>query len=236
MKICPMDKDFVLFRCVHFGPLSPSNIEKIDRNIKEIKGVPKEQFDRNKKFFTRLIDTYGTCGMLAKEGDSVVAHARFYPKVICDRFQFCCQVPENAISQQMVEMDLPAIENPAERILTIACFLVHKDYRGQGLTHALLDGILEWARSNNWKAVRAVACPGNYWLASHICMLMLRTYVKHGFKEVKTVSMPEVTKYLIETREGKLGAEIKEEFEEFYAGEDLSKLAVLHEVERNLEI
>ncbi len=35
MKICPMDKDFILFRCLHNGPLSPSNIEAKSMNIKE---------------------------------------------------------------------------------------------------------------------------------------------------------------------------------------------------------
>ena len=46
MKICPMDKDFILFRCLHNGPLSPSNIETKSMNIAR---VSVKQLDRNKK-------------------------------------------------------------------------------------------------------------------------------------------------------------------------------------------
>jgi len=235
MKICPMDKDFILWRCVHSGRLSPSNIEKMSVNVQ---GLAKEQLDRNKEFLGRCIDTYGSCAMLAIEGDNVVAHARFYPQIICDQCHFCCQDPTYAISQQMVERDLPPIENPPDRILRIDCILVHKDYRGRGLSHALIDGILEWARAHDWRAVRAWASPDNYWLACQICAPMLRTYTKHGFQKAKTAPSSEITDLirdlLMKIRDGKLGIENKKEFEEFCGGQNLSNLAVLHEVERRL--
>jgi ribosomal protein S18 acetylase RimI-like enzyme len=234
MKICPMDKAFILFRCVHFGPLGLSNIEKMSMNVP---GLSEEQFDRNKKFLARLIDIYGSCAMLAIEGDLVVGHARFYPQIIFDlagQRHICCQEPRFAVTQQMVEMELATIENPANRILRIHCWLVHKDYRGWGLSHALLDGILEWAQSHNWKVVRASAAPDNYWVASQACAPMLRTYIKHGFQKIKTVPSPEVEEILMKFQEGKLGIKGKKEFEKFCAGEDLSKLAVFHEVECRL--
>ena len=81
MKICPMDKSFILFRCLHFEPLCPLNIEKMSMNGLYIS---QEQFDRNKNFLAQLIDAYGSCAMLAMEGDLVVGHARFYPQLICD--------------------------------------------------------------------------------------------------------------------------------------------------------
>ena len=110
MKICPMNKDFILFRCLHDGLLNPSNIEAKSMNIERL---PREQLDRNKKFLARLIDTYGSCAMLAMEGDSVVAHARFYPQIIYNQFNFCCQDPNYAITQEMVKMKLPPLANPA---------------------------------------------------------------------------------------------------------------------------
>jgi len=236
MKICPMDKSFLLFRCVHFGPLGPSNIEKMPVNIPDL---TKGQLERNRQFFARITEAYGACAMLAMEGDLVVGHARFYPQMICDQCQFCCQDPKYGITQQMVEMDLPAIENPVDRILRIDCFLVHKDYRGRGLSHALLDGIVEWARAHDWKVVRAWASGDNYWVASQICTPMLRTYTRHGFQKARTFPASEfpsseARKLLVQIREGKLGAERKKEFEAFCGGEDLSELALLHEVERRL--
>jgi GNAT superfamily N-acetyltransferase len=172
MKLCPMNKDFILFCCLHCGLLSPSSIE-------EKCSLPKGQSNRNKKLLARLIDTYGSCAMLAMEGDSVVAHARFYPETIYNQFKFCCQDPNHAITQEMVEMKLPPLANPAERILRITCFLVHEDYRGQGLSHKLIDAILEWAKNNAWKSVRCFAYPDNYWLSSETSIYWnLRLFMK----------------------------------------------------------
>jgi len=235
MKIRPMDKSFVLYRCVHFGSLSPSNIETVPHDIP---GLPEGQFDRNEQFLTRMIDAYGSCGMLAMDGDLVVGHVRFYPQIICDQHKFCCQEATYTITQEMVEMDLPKIENPADRILRIDCFLVHEDYRGRGLSHALLDGLLDWARTHDWPVLRAWASPDNFWLASQICAPMLRTYLKHGFQKVETAPSSEIRDLirdlLMKIRDGKLGIEKKKEFQKFCGGQDLSDLAVYHEVERRL--
>ncbi|MDP2898445.1 MAG: GNAT family N-acetyltransferase [bacterium] len=235
MNIRAMDKDFVLFRCVHWGPLSPSNIETAPANIP---GLLEGQFERNRRFLTRVIDAYGSCGMLAMDREFVVGHVRFYPQAICDQHRFCCQDPNNAIKQEMVEMNLPKIENPAKRILRIDCILVHEDYRGRGLSHALLDGVLEWAREHNWTAVRAWASPDNYWLASQICAPMLRTYLKHGFEKAETAPSSEIRDLirdlLTKIRDGEMGAEKKKEFQQFCGGQDLSEIATYYEVERQL--
>ena len=224
MKICPMDKDFILFRCLHNGLVSPSNIESL----------PREQLDRNKKFLTRLVDAYASCAMLAWEDDYVVAHARFYPQMIYDRFKFCCHDPTYAITQEIAEMELPPLTNPAERILRITCFFVHRDYRGQGLSHKLIDAIIKWAKNNNWKSIRCYAYQDNYWLASEMCTPMLSTYSKHGFKKIGIVTLPEVKDFLQQMKNGELGAEKKQEFEKFCGDEDLSELADLYEIERQL--
>ena len=231
MIIRPMDKDFILFQCLHCGPLSPSNIGTKSRN-KE--GISEEQFERNKKFLTRIVDAYGSCAMLAIEDNSVVAHARFYPQILLDQVDFCCHDSKYAITQEMVEMDLPAIENPADRILKIDCFLVNEKYRGQGLSHALIEGILEWAQSHDWKTVRGFAASDNYWVASQICAPMLSTFIKHSFKKADTVSFPEVRELLQNIQEGKSGKKKKKEFEKFCGGKDLSELALYYEVERRL--
>ena len=231
MNICPMDKDFILYRCLHDGPLSPSNIETKSMNIGSL---TREQLDRNKKFLTRLVNAYGSCAMLAWEDDYVVAHARFYPQIIYDRFKICCHGPNYAITQEIEEMELPPLKNQAERILRITCFFVHKDYRGQGLSHKLIDAILKWAKNNNWKSVRCFAYQDNYWLASEMCTPMLRAYSKHGFKKIGIVTLPEVKDFLQQMKNGELGVEKKKEFEKFCGDKDLSELVDLFEMERQL--
>ena len=227
MQLCPMNKDFILFCCLHCGLLSPSSIE-------EKCSLPKGQSNRNKELLARLIDTYGSCAMLAMEGDSVVAHARFYPQIVYDQFNFCCQDPNHAITQEMVEMKLPPLANPAERVLTIACFFVHKDYRGQGLSHKLIDGIVEWGKNHAWKSIRCVAYQDNYWLSSEMCTPMLRTYGKHGFRKIGTVVIPEAKDLVQQMQEGALGAERKKELEKFCGNKDLSEFATFYEIERQL--
>ena len=223
-----MNKDFILFCCLHGGPLSPSTID-------EICSLPKEQSNRNKKFFTRLIDTYGSCAMLAMEGDSVVAHARFYPEIIYNEFKFlCCHDPSYAITQEMVGMKLSPLVNPTERILRISCMFVHKDYRGKGLSHKLIDAILEWAKNNAWECVRSYAYLDNYWLSSDMCVPILRTYQKHGFRVLSTVMIPEAKDLLKQMKNGELGAEKKKKFEELCGDKDLSEFATFYEIERKL--
>lgn len=227
-----MDKSFNLFRCIHVGPLSPSNIEKIS-----MKGLSKEQLDRNKKFLARLTDTYGSCAMLAVENGFVVAHARFYPQIIFElagKKPICLQEPNFAPTQQMVETVPPEMDNITDRTLGVHCWHVHKDYRSQGLGHALLDGILEWAQNHEWKVVKASAASDNYWVSSQACTLMLHTFIKRGFQNLKTVPAPELKKRLMKFQKGEFGIEGKREFEKFCGEEDLSKLAVYYEVECQL--
>ena len=226
-----MSKDFILFRCLHDGPLSHSNIEAKSMNIGRLS---KEQLERNKKLLTRLIDDYGSCAMLAMEGDSVIAHARFYPQIVYNRFEFCCHDPKHIITQEMVEMDLPPLTNPTERILRITCFFVHKDYRGQGLSHKLINATLEWAKNNGWKSVRCFAYQDSYWLASEMCTPMLSTYSKHGFKKIGTVKIPEARDLLQQMKNGELGDEKKKKIEESCYNKNLSEFTTFYEVERQL--
>ena len=223
-----MNKDFILLCCLHCGLLSPSTIDKKC-------SLQKEQLNRNKKFLTRLIDTYGSCAMLAMEGDSVVAHARFYPEIIYNQFKFlCCQDPDYAITQEMVRMKLPPLTNPTERMLRINCFLVHQDYRGRGLSHKLIDAILEWAKNNAWKSVRAFAYQDNYLLSSEMCTPMLRTYRKHGFRKTGMVPIPETKDLLQQMKNGELGPERKKEFDKYCGNKDISEFTTFYEIERQL--
>ncbi len=234
MKISPMDKSFILYRCIHCGPLSPTNIEKMSTGIPSL---PKEQLDRNKLFMIRLIDMYKSCAMLAIENGYVVGHVRFYPQIVFDRTRrkgICCQDPNASITQQMLETDFPAKENLSDRTLGIHCWLVHKDYRGQGLSHALLENLLEWARNNDWNVIKASASYDNHWISSQACALMLRTYMKYGFQKIKTLPSPELEERLIQFKEGKFGDKGKKEYNKFCAGKDLCELAVNHEVEIRL--
>jgi GNAT superfamily N-acetyltransferase len=131
-------------------------------------------------------------------------------------------------------MKLPPLGNPAERILRITCFFVHKDYQGQGLSHKLIDAVLKWAKSNAWKSVRSLAYPDSYWLSSEMCTPMLRTHGKHGFRVIGTVMIPEAKDLLQRMKTGEFGSERRKEVEKLCSDKDLSEFATFYEMERRL--
>jgi GNAT superfamily N-acetyltransferase len=111
---------------------------------------------------------------------------------------------------------------------------IPKDYRGQGLSHKLIDAILEWAKANKWKSVRSLAYPDNYWLSSEMCTPMLRTYSKHGFQTIGTVMIPEAKDLLQQMKNGEFGAERKIKVEKYCGNKDLSEFVTFYELERQL--
>jgi GNAT superfamily N-acetyltransferase len=235
MKIVPMDKKFVLYRCLHAGLLSPSNIELRSTNVP---GLPKEQIDRNKMLLTRLVDTYGTCAMLAVEGEYVVGYARFYPDIVyglAGRKHICCQDRQSPITSEMAEMEIPKYDSLTDRTLRINCWFIHGDYRNRGLSHLLLQSILDWAYDHGWKTVRASAAVDNYWVASQACALMLHTYEKHDFKKISTNPSAGLRDYLTQFKQGKFGVARQQELERHCREEDLSEIAVYHTVECALD-
>ena len=227
MKISHMNADFILYCCLHCGPVNASTID-------EKCTLPDDQAARNKQFLTRVVETYGSCGMLVEEKGLVIAHARFYPHFIHDQFDFCCHDPNHMITEEMVRMELPRLEKLKERSLRITCFFVHADYRGQGLSHKLIAAILEWAKANEWQRIRCFASYNNHFLASEFCTPMLQTYKKFGFKQLKVVTMPELTDFLEKMKEGEFGKEKKEGFEKYLSQKNISDLVNLYEMECRL--
>src|SRR5512135_487808 len=76
----PMGEGFLLWRCLHQGPLGPHNIES---------PAPNPEVDwafvraRNLPLLEKLTKTYGACAILARDGNLVVGSLRFYPKALC---------------------------------------------------------------------------------------------------------------------------------------------------------
>lgn len=234
MKIVPMGKDFILYRCLHAGLLSSSNIEEKSRNISSL---PRDQLERNKAFLRRLIETYGSCAMLAMDGEYAVGYVRFYPDAIykhSGRKHICCQDPASSITRDMVEMEMPRVEDLDDPILSISCWFIHADYRNRGLSHLILQHIVGWANERGWKTIRSSAAADNFWVALQACTPMLQTYEKHGFRKIRTDPSPDLEEFLIHVRQGKFGEERQRRFEKYCGKRDLSEIAIYHTVECRL--
>ena len=75
----PMTERFILWRCLHGGPLSENTINVLPKN----KGEEWEAYrDTNIPLLEKIVKTYGTCAILARDGDQTVGFLRFYPKIL----------------------------------------------------------------------------------------------------------------------------------------------------------
>jgi len=77
----PMTEEFILWRCLHGGPLARDTIDQWSSAGK----MPWERYrERNIPLLEKITRTYGACAIIARDGAEIVGQLRFYPKAICD--------------------------------------------------------------------------------------------------------------------------------------------------------
>lgn len=74
-----MSEDFILWRCLHNGPLSKETIDELPKETREEWETHRAT---NVPLLTKIIKTYGTCAILARDGGQIVGFLRFYPKIL----------------------------------------------------------------------------------------------------------------------------------------------------------
>lgn len=160
----PMTERFVLWRCLHGGPLSAETIER---------WPPDDRLDwqalraRNIPLLRKLIGAYGTCAMLACDGDRVVGMLRFYPKAIASLPEaglLCLQQdPPNGPSERLVESEFPSLAELADKTLVVHCLMTgspsqeENPYQRKGIGTRLARELICWARERGWLAIEASA-------------------------------------------------------------------------------
>ena len=160
--IKPMDKGFILWRCLHHGGLSAGSIDG---------GFP-EGFDGkryraiNVPVLEKIIDTYGSCAILAWAGEKVVGSLRFYPKwMFTEDQQGLClhQDYPYGPGEQLLTMDFPARTDLTDKTLRIHCMMAgpalkeDNPYRRHGLASRMVEILYDWARNQGWQALEATA-------------------------------------------------------------------------------
>jgi GNAT superfamily N-acetyltransferase len=167
IRIAPMDDEFVVWRCLHGGPLHLGNLGRPAPH-------PAVDWNRHRRVNTtllgRIIEAYGTCAMLAWHGDRVVGHIRFYPKVLYDlpeMGQLCLQQAHPAgPADEAIEVELPARADLEDRTIAVHCMMTgspsrnDNPYQRRGVGRRLAIATVDWARSHGWSAVEAWAHQG----------------------------------------------------------------------------
>jgi hypothetical protein len=123
---------------------------------------------RNIPLLKKLIGTYGTCAMIARDGGKVVATIRFYPKALCsfsnEGTGFCLQQDSPAGPKDDLAMQkLRPLDELPDKTLFVHCLMIAPAgdepdrYRRKGLATRMSLELIRWAKENRWKAIEATA-------------------------------------------------------------------------------
>lgn len=160
----PMGKDFILWRCLHGGPLSKENIEKLSGEYADHLG---KRRDINVPLLKKLIKRYGACAILAKDGDLVVGTLRFYPKILFADESisgFCLQQdPPCGPSESSVAREFPPLEDIQDKTLKVHCMMTgspmqkQNPYQRKGIGTRMAGELIRWAKEKGWESIEATA-------------------------------------------------------------------------------
>ena len=190
----PMNEEFILWRCLHGGPLSKETIDKWPSD-----GTEAWESHRaiNVPLLRKLIATYGTCAMLARDGDKIVGSLRFYPKILFSMEEvgegLCLQQAFPAgPSEHLVEAAFPSSEEIPEKTLLVHCVMTgspfqdEKPYQRKGIGTRLVRELIRWAKENGWESIEVETHEDIPLLYEHTGTAGKRFWDKLGFQVVKT--------------------------------------------------
>jgi hypothetical protein len=158
----PMTEEFILWRCLHGGPLSRSTVEQWPSDGQ----MPWELYrKRNIPLLVKLTRTYGACAILARDGDRIVGQLRFYPKAVSDMKGaggLCLQQDYPAgPADDFAESDFPAPGQIEDKILAVHCLMTgcpqqnENPYQRKGIGTNLVRALIHWAKANGWERIEA---------------------------------------------------------------------------------
>ncbi len=158
----PMTEEFILWRCLHGGPLSRDTIERWS----SAGNIPWERYrKRNMPLLLKLTRTYGACAIIARDGEEIVGQLRFYPKAICDLKDaggLCLQQDHPAgPAHDFADSDFPSPAQIEDKTLVVHCLMTgspqqqENPYQRKGIGTRMVKTLIEWAKANGWERIEA---------------------------------------------------------------------------------
>jgi GNAT superfamily N-acetyltransferase len=160
----PMTENFILWRCLHFGPLSSQTIgqwpsdSQIDLERYRIRNIP---------LLTKLTKTYGACAILARVEKRVVGQLKFYPRVIWDMNkagEMCLQQDyPNGPADDFADAEFPPLEQIEDKTLAVHCLMTGSSlqeknpFQRKGIGKRMASFLIEWAKTKGWERIEADA-------------------------------------------------------------------------------
>jgi ribosomal protein S18 acetylase RimI-like enzyme len=176
VSIEPMTEDFILWRCLHSGPLSKDTIEHWPKdaeqniNFRKIRAV-------NIPLLKKLIKTYDTCAIIARQGDEIIGMLRFYPKAVIslNKAGYLClqQDYPPGPAPDLISEKFPSFDQIEDKTLKIHCIMTSRPFAGdketeifgmrcldkveagarKGIGLKLARALVDWARKQGWKRI-----------------------------------------------------------------------------------
>jgi GNAT superfamily N-acetyltransferase len=160
----PMTEKFILWRCLHYGPLSSGNIDQWPADS-EIEW--KRYRKRNIPLLLKLTRTYGACAVLAKAGEKIVGQLRFYPHVVWDMESAgeMCLLMEfpNGPADDFADAEFPPLEQIEDKSLAVHCLMTGSSlqednpFQRKGIGTRMVKFLIQWASDNGWENIEADA-------------------------------------------------------------------------------
>jgi hypothetical protein len=158
----PMTEEFIVWRCLHDGPLARDTIDQWP----SASTMPWVCYrDRNTPLLMKLTRTYGSCAIIARDGDQIVGHLRFYPKSVCDMEGaggLCLQQDSPAGPvEDFADSDFPDPAQIEDKTLVVHCLMTgspqqkENPYQRKGIGTRMVRALIEWAKVNGWERIEA---------------------------------------------------------------------------------
>ncbi len=198
VMIEPMTEKCLVWRCLHGGPLNPGTIDDPKPNPHVDWPYIKA---RNLPLLKKLVSTYGTCAILARDGGAIIGTLRFYPKALCtfkdEGAGFCLQQKSPAgPPDQLAEQALLPLSRLRDRTLFVHClFVVAPEddpdrYRRNGLATRMVRELIQWGMKNRWEAIEANAYEEIPFLYAISGATGKRFWEKVGFRVIEQDTEP----------------------------------------------
>ena len=202
----PMGGEFIVWRCLHGGPLTRESIDRPAHH--PLIDWPSTR-KRNLPLLRKLVGTYGSCAILARDGGRVVGTLRFYPMELCSFGEagagFCLQQGAPAgPSEGLADRSWPERDALRERTLFVHCLMIAAPegepgrYRRQGLGTRMARELVRWARAEGWEAIEATAYEEVPWLYAIAGVAGRRFWEKLGFRVVRADTEAGMTGQILE--------------------------------------
>lgn len=210
LAVGPMGQDFLLWRCLHQGPLDLRTIEN---------PAPNPEVDwmftraRNVPLLEKLTRTYGACAILARDGNLVVGSLRFYPKALCSFGEsgagFCLQQRSPfGPAEDLSSRQFPCLDELQDKTLFVHCLMVAAPvddpgrYRRHGLASRMVRELVRWAGDEGWHAIEATAYEELPTLYAISGVAGRRFWEPLGFRVVRKDREPAIQGEILETLRG----------------------------------